>query len=215
MTETGPGLDGAIADAGGRHCRTLCGKSTGTLGGLSWASSGALPSRRDLDRLGVPFLDHQQPPQADCYGALERSAIYKVLRRFFREVTVAAASREVAPGSAEFLSASTHWLRHTFANSAVKQMQPQVLQSLPGHSDLRVTSVYAKAEAADLVRGMRAMQRAARSTPEDAARRRASTTVTPPKSAFAGGVWYGTTPRFGGPLERLWAVLWYGTTAPF
>ena len=120
MTETGPGLDGAIADAGGRHCRTLCGKSTGTLGGLSWASSGALPSRRDLDRLGVPFSDHQQQPQADCYGALERSAIYKVLRRFFREVTVTAASCEEAPGSAEFLSASTHWLGHTFANSAVR-----------------------------------------------------------------------------------------------
>jgi hypothetical protein len=33
------------------------------------------PPRRDLDRLGVPFLDRQQPSQADRYGALERSAI--------------------------------------------------------------------------------------------------------------------------------------------
>jgi len=43
-------------------------------------------------------------------------------------------------------------------------MQPQVLQSLLGHSDLRVTSVYVKADAVDLVRGMRAMQRAAEGT---------------------------------------------------
>ena len=117
------------------------------------------PPRRKLDALGLPLLDRQQSSQADRYGALERSAIYKLLRRFFREVAVAAAARDGAPGSAEFLSASTHWLRHTFANNAVKKMQPQVLQSLLGHSDLRVTSVYVKAVAEDLVRGMRAMQR--------------------------------------------------------
>ena len=139
------------------------------------------PPRRDLDRLGVPFIDHQQPSQADRYGALERSAIYKVLRRFFRDVAVAAAARDGAPGSADFLNASTHWLRHTFANSAVRQMQPQVLQSLLGHSDLRVTSVYVKADAADLVRGMRAMQRAANLPASDVPRRRVATVVTPSK----------------------------------
>ncbi len=139
------------------------------------------PPRRNLDRLGVPFLDRELPSQADRYGALERSAIYKALRRFFREVAVAAAARDGTPGSADFLNASTHWLRHTFANSAVKQMQPQVLQSLLGHSDLRVTSVYVKADAVDLVRGMRAMQRAAGSGTEEAPRRRASAASTTPK----------------------------------
>lgn len=141
------------------------------------------PPRRNLDRLGVPFLDREQPSQADRYGALERSAIYKTLRRFFREVAVAAAARDGAPGSADFLNASTHWLRHTFANSAVRQMQPQVLQSLLGHSDLRVTSVYVKADAVDLVRGMRAMQRAAESGPERAPRGRVSAATTTPKKA--------------------------------
>jgi site-specific recombinase XerD len=117
------------------------------------------PPRRDLDALGVPFVDRERPAQADRYGALERSAIYRLLRRFFRDVANAAATREGAPPAAEFLKASTHWLRHTFANEAIKQMQPQVLQSLLGHSDLRVTSVYVKAQAADLVRGMRALPR--------------------------------------------------------
>jgi site-specific recombinase XerD len=117
------------------------------------------PPRRDLDARGVPFVDREQPAQADRYGALERSAIYGLLRRFFRDVANAAATREGTPPAAEFLKASTHWLRHTFANEAIKQMQPQVLQSLLGHSDLRVTSVYVKAQAADLVRGMRALPR--------------------------------------------------------
>lgn len=117
------------------------------------------PPRRDLDALGVPFVDRERPAQADRYGALERSAIYGLLRRFFRDVANAAATREGAPPAAEFTRASTHWLRHTFANEAIKQMQPQVLQSLLGHSDLRVTSVYVKAQAADLVRGMRALPR--------------------------------------------------------
>lgn len=139
------------------------------------------PPRRDLDRLGVPFLDREQPSQADRYGALERSAIYKALRRFFREVAVAAAARDGAPGSADFLNASTHWLRHTFANAAVKQMQPQVLQSLLGHSDLRVTSVYVKADAVDLVRGMRAMQRAASAPAASFPRRGTASAETLPK----------------------------------
>ena len=117
------------------------------------------PPRRDLDARGVPFVDREHPAQADRYGALERSAIYGLLRRFFRDVANAAATREGAPPAAEFTRASTHWLRHTFANEAIKQMQPQVLQSLLGHSDLRVTSVYVKAQAADLVRGMRALPR--------------------------------------------------------
>jgi hypothetical protein len=56
-----------------------------------------------------------------------------------------------------------------------------VLQSLLGHSDLRVTSVYVKADAADLVRGMRAMQRAANPPASDVPRRRVATVATPLK----------------------------------
>jgi integrase len=162
MVGTGAGLDIALGDAG---VQALQGTVRDEHRNAWRPLVGILkrpPPRRRLDRLGLPFLDRERPSQADRYGALERSAIYKALRRFFREVAVAAASRDGAPASADFLRASTHWLRHTFAHNAVKQMQPQVLQSLLGHSDLRVTSVYVKAEATDLVRGMRAMQRAVR-----------------------------------------------------
>jgi integrase len=160
MVGTGAGLDIALGDAGVQALQdTLRDEHRN-----AWRPVVGIlkrpPPRRGLDRLGLPFLDREQPSQADRYGALERSAIYKVLRRFFREVAIAAGSRDGAPASADFLRASTHWLRHTFANNAVKQMPPQVLQSLLGHSDLRVTSVYVTAETVDLVRSMRAMQRA-------------------------------------------------------
>lgn len=115
------------------------------------------PPRRMLDALGVGMRD-PAPAQADRYGALERSALYQSLRRFFARVARAAAGREGAPPPATFGAVSTHWLRHTFANNAVRHMPPQVLQALLGHADLRVTSVYVQAEARDLVRGMRALR---------------------------------------------------------
>ena len=142
---------------------TLCiqsvGRGNGHVERIGNVGSSRSP-RRKLDRLGVAFVDRKESTQADRFGALERSAIYKLLRRFFRDAATAAASRRDAPDATEFLGASTHWLRHTFANTAVKQMQPQVLQSLLGHSDLRVTSVYVKADATDIVRGIRSMKRA-------------------------------------------------------
>lgn len=51
------------------------------------------------------FLCHQQPLQGDRYSALERSAVYEALRRFLREVAVAASARDGAFGSADFLNA--------------------------------------------------------------------------------------------------------------
>lgn len=115
------------------------------------------PPRRTLDERGVGVPD-PAPAQADRYGALERSALYQSLRRFFRHVAHEAARRRGAPPPEAFAAVSTHWLRHTFANNAVRHMPPQVLQSLMGHADLRVTSVYVQAEARDLVRGMRALK---------------------------------------------------------
>lgn len=117
------------------------------------------PPQRRLDELGLPVRD-EVGRHADRYGALERSALYQSLRRFFRDVAREAARREDAPDAGEFLRVSTHWLRHTFANGAIRHMPPQVVQALMGHADLRVTSVYVKAGAEDLVRGMRSMRRA-------------------------------------------------------
>jgi hypothetical protein len=118
------------------------------------------PPQRRLDERGLPVRD-EVARHADRYGALERSALYQSLRRFFRDVAREAARREGAPDAGEFLRVSTHWLRHTFANGAIRHMQPQVVQALMGHADLRVTSVYVKAGADDLVRGMRSMRRVA------------------------------------------------------
>lgn len=115
------------------------------------------PPQRVITGDGTPAVDRQQSTQADRYGALERSAIYKLLRRFFVSAAQEAEARQDAPSAAEFRKASTHWLRHTFAGKAIAQMQPQVLQSLLGHSHLRVTLNYAKPDTHDMVRALLSM----------------------------------------------------------
>ena len=206
MAGTGHELDSRPDEGWGRHCRTRCGQSTNRPGGPSSGSSSALPAPQSGPaRRSVPG-SRTAVAGRPLRRTLERSAICKALRRFFREVAVAAAARDGAPGSADFLNASTHWLRHTFANSAVKQMQPQVLQSLLGHSDLRVTSVYVKADAVDLVRGMRAMQRAAGSGTEE--RRAAGHQRRPPPQSrpAEAGVVPNHTP-VGGPGRAFWSAV--------
>lgn len=72
--------------------------------------------------------------------ALSSSAIYKVLRRFFRQAAAAAPEGI----DAEHLGrASTHWLRHTFGTqSAASDVPLDVLQHAMGHASLSTTSVY-------------------------------------------------------------------------
>ena len=127
------------------------------------------PPRRVIDALGIAQTT-PAPWQADRFGALERSALYQSLRRFFRRVAKVAATREGAPSPGPFLEASTHWLRHTFANGAVEHMRIQDVQAVLGHSDLRVTSVYIKARMEDVVRGMRSLERARSGQGKEASR---------------------------------------------
>ena len=87
------------------------------------------PPRHDLDRLRVPVLDHQQLSQADRYDALERSAIYRVLRC---GVTRSSTGLGRVPRRFDPLAAPT---------APSSRCSPKVLQSLLGHSDVLVTSV--------------------------------------------------------------------------
>jgi len=61
---------------------------------------------------------------------------------------------------AELKQASTHWLRHFFATTAVAdQVEPAVLREALGHSSLQTTSVYVKPEQRALLREMAKMRR--------------------------------------------------------
>ena len=115
------------------------------------------PPRRTLDARGLPMVDRSQSTQADHHGALERSAIDKLLRRFFHSVAREAAARAGAPDAAAFRTASSHWLRHSFAHRAALQLPPPLLQQVLGHASPQVTARYLATDAAALVRGMRGM----------------------------------------------------------
>ncbi|WP_162520746.1 phage integrase family protein [Pseudaquabacterium pictum] len=116
------------------------------------------PPRRGLDALGLPVVDRAQPTQADRHGALERSAIDKLLRRFFHGVAREAAARAGAPAAEAFLAASSHWLRHSFAHRAAQQLSPPLLQQVLGHVSPRTAARYLATDTAAVVRGMRALQ---------------------------------------------------------
>ncbi|MFM2405125.1 MAG: hypothetical protein RL223_3005 [Pseudomonadota bacterium] len=74
-------------------------------------------ARRDAGIAPAPRFDSEDgyaqddTGQSDRHGALERSALYQALKRFFRDVARQAAGRPGAPDPVRFLRASTHWLR--------------------------------------------------------------------------------------------------------
>ena len=55
-------------------------------------------------------------------------------------------------------ASSTHWLRHTFATTALKQMDINVVQNAMGHASIGTTSRYLTPEEAQIARAMKKMQ---------------------------------------------------------
>jgi site-specific recombinase XerD len=98
--------------------------------------------------------------QSDAYGALEPSALYQALKRLFERAARSAHLAEPPLDGAVLGRASTHWLRHFFANSAIEdQVEQAVLREALGHADLATTSVYVKPEQRALLREMAKMRR--------------------------------------------------------
>jgi integrase len=113
------------------------------------------PPRLALDADGRPTL--ARDTQADRYGALDPTALYQALKRFFKLAAEQAAAAQPtgldAAEAAALSEASTHWLRHFFANSATADdVQPAVLMHALGHADLRTTSLYTRPETRQMVR---------------------------------------------------------------
>jgi site-specific recombinase XerD len=77
---------------------------------------------------------------------LSVSRLYKVLKEFFRGVaaSVMTADRDTAQ---KIRSASTHWLRHTFATHGIHNgMTLETIRDLLGHRSLTTTSIYVTTE---------------------------------------------------------------------
>jgi integrase len=110
------------------------------------------------DKRGVAQLEGGQ--LADRFGALDPSALYQGLKRFLAKCADVAAERgdeEMAQG---LRRASTHWLRHYFANSAVAdEVQLAALREAMGHASLTTTSVYVRTETQQMIREMGKLRR--------------------------------------------------------
>ncbi len=89
--------------------------------------------------------------------ALSRSGLYRTLLDFME-----ACAREIEAttpmDAAKFRAASTHWLRHTFATSALKAMPVNVVQNAMGHASVGTTSRYLTPEESEVARAMQKMK---------------------------------------------------------
>lgn len=93
---------------------------------------------------------HLEDWSVNSHGGLSASAMYSILKSFFRECAVLAGEDLEAKGAMRgtFSKASTHWLRHTFAHHALKSSENDltVVQSLLGHASINTTAIYVKAD---------------------------------------------------------------------
>lgn len=89
--------------------------------------------------------------------ALSRSGLYRTLLDFFESC-----AREIQStrpmDAAKFRASSTHWLRHTFATSALKIMPVNVVQNAMGHASVGTTSRYLTPEESEVAKAMKKMQ---------------------------------------------------------
>lgn len=90
-------------------------------------------------------------------GPMSRSGLYRVLESFFDRV-----ADEVALSTpldaAKLRASSTHWLRHTFAVSVLKEMSVNVVQAAMGHASVATTGRYLSPEEAEMSEAMSHMK---------------------------------------------------------
>lgn len=78
-------------------------------------------------------------------GAMSRSGLYRVLEAFFETVANDIAA-ESPMDAAKLRASSTHWLRHTFAVTALGKMSVNVVQAAMGHASVATTGRYLSPE---------------------------------------------------------------------
>ncbi|MBP3438282.1 MAG: tyrosine-type recombinase/integrase [Sutterella sp.] len=89
-------------------------------------------------------------------GPMTRSGLYVVLRKFFDD-TANAIAGERPMDAAKLRASSTHWLRHTFAVSALGEMSVNVVQAAMGHASVATTGRYLAPEEETMSEAMEKM----------------------------------------------------------
>lgn len=91
------------------------------------------------------------------HGPMSRSGLYRVLETFFDRV-----ADEIAldrPGDAAKLrAASTHWLRHTFAVTALTKTSVNVVQAAMGHASVATTGRYLAPEEEEMSKALESIR---------------------------------------------------------
>ncbi len=93
---------------------------------------------------------------AGTLTAVSRSGLYHALVTFFEGAASVAEDRSPAD-AAKLRAASTHWLRHTFASTALRNMDLNVVQNAMGHASIGTTSRYLTPEEAQIAKAMKQM----------------------------------------------------------
>ncbi|MBG6083226.1 phage integrase family protein [Rubrivivax gelatinosus] len=121
------------------------------------------PRPRAFNDLGLQVLGEDTSRNTDRYGSLDPTALYQSLQRFFKACARRATRSELdLVDVSQLESASTHWLRHFFANSAINDgLDPVAVQEMMGHSSLATTSIYLRQNRTRLLQGMKTLKRRA------------------------------------------------------
>ena len=88
---------------------------------------------------------------------MSRSGLYRVLGGFFERVANEVASTRPSD-AAKLRASSTHWLRHTFAVTALSNMSVNVVQAAMGHASVATTGRYLSPEEAEMSEAMKKMK---------------------------------------------------------
>lgn len=94
------------------------------------------------------------PPETPLIGlirgesgeTMSPSALYKTLRGFFGEASVAMRTQGHEDDANKIERASPHWLRHTRGSHSAESMPLNLVQRLLGHTSLSTTSIYTSAD---------------------------------------------------------------------
>ena len=115
---------------------------------------------------GIPSLQAAQPGTPllvnlgrgrNAHGAMSRSGLYRVLEAFLNAVADHVAV-ESPMDAAKLRASSTHWLRHTFAVAALKEMSVNVVQAAMGHASVATTGRYLAPEEEEMSEAMSRMK---------------------------------------------------------
>ena len=81
-----------------------------------------------------------------------RQGLYGIVKQRFAQTADTLQSQSDLGGAAELRRASSHWLRHTFAKSAlVSGNSMRTVAGALGHGDMATTMRYTQQEAQDLI----------------------------------------------------------------